>query len=609
MPAAIQAGRHARVPQPEQRQLLETLCLAVAIMQLEDEPSPVIVRRVEQPPALTHVERCDEAVATEALWFEVTHTTNNDTQDPSERHDLRGPIMSGHVSRATRPRRSAARLLGSLLSCWLLLAASVSADIIHYKDGRKLEGDILEQNDSEVRIDTEFGTITVKMSKIARIEEKATPAQELAERRAEVDDSNARAIYQLALWADEHKLRKESKALLLEVVAADPGHRDANERLGRVKVDDRWLEPDEVDAYLEKVAEEKQAQGLLFHEGKWLPEAEVMKARGFALYHGEWLPRREAETRLAIEDLADLAELRMTATAGESVTVFSVDIDEEFVESLIYDLDAEVRDIQKRLRLNEVEIERVTRYDIPIFLLPDMEASARLVDSGFTRRYLHTDADLEAFRGEWSYGLQAPRPLIVLVEGNHLDRTGDRDEMRTGIISHQVANALMALLKNPRDTPGWAKAGVAAWYEGATNYYATLTLTTNRGGPDGAPLDLWTGGWRNFADFRDNLRDEALLSSVGKLETILMRSSESYTSRDVAVCWSFVGFLFDRHPTELSEYLRVYDTERNTDRNPRRMHERAWPRAFATEVSELEKSWKSWALARPMRFPTDPLGR
>jgi hypothetical protein len=198
----------------------------------------------------------------------------------------------------------------------------------------------------------------------------------------------------------------------------------------------------------------------------------------------------------------------------------------------------------------------------------------------------------------------------VLVEGNHLDRTGDRDEMRTGLISHQVANAMITLLKSPRDTPGWAKAGLAAWYEGATNYYATLTLTTDRGGDaEGAPAGLWTPGWRNFPDFRDNLRDEALQNSVGRLETILLRPADAYSSRDVAVCWSFLSFLLDRHASEFSEYLRVYDTESNADRAPRRLHERAWQRAFANEVNELEKSWKSWAMAQPERFPRDPLER
>lgn len=492
----------------------------------------------------------------------------------------------------------------------LLFASTLCADIIHYKDGRKLEGVIVERSATAVKIDTDFGTISVEMSKISSIEEKLTPAQELADRRAKVPDDDARAIYQLAMWADEHDLRRESKALLLEVLAADPSHRDANEKLGRVEVDGVWLEPGEVDSYLEKVAEEKRAQGLEFHEGEWLPRDQVMRARGFVEYHGEWLPRRDAETRLILEDLAGMAEYTTTAVAGEFITLYNTELDEETVESIIYDLDAMVRDFLKRLQLNELEVAQVTKYDIPIFILPNVPTSDRIVESGFTKRFVHTDADAESFLGRTSYGLQWPRPLLVLVEGNYLDVSGDRDVVRMGILSHQLAELLVERIKGVRDPPGWAKAGLAAFYEGATNYYSTVTLTSDNPLAEEVPTSLWTPGWENFPEWRDNLRDEAMQSSVGSMMATFFRPATSYNSRDVGVCWSFVSFLLDRHPTEFSEFLRVYDSDdASADRARRRLHERAWPRAFASEEAQLEREWRSWALARPARFPGDMLDR
>ncbi len=500
-------------------------------------------------------------------------------------------------------RRTAAALLALAL-----LGPAAAADIIHYKDGRKLEGVITARTATEITVDTAFGTITVELSKIARIEEKTTPAQELAKRRAEIADDDAPALFQLAEWASEQDLRREARKLWREVIDADPGHRQANERLGRVEVEGVWMEPDEVDAYLEKVADEKRAQGLLYHEGEWLPEAEVMEKRGFVRYRDAWVPRREAETRQAVEDLAAL-DIEVAAVAGEFVTVFTSALDEEEIDSLIYDLDAMVEDFPERLGLDEVQRAQVLRYDVPIFVLPDQETSDRMVAGGFTRRFVHDDAALEDWIGERAYGLQWPRPLLVLVDGRWLDVTGERDVTRRGLLSHQLAELLVERVKGSRDAPGWAKAGLGAWYEGVTNYWSTVTLTSERELEESNRHVLWVAGWENFPEWRDRLREEGVHSNLGTIRAVMSRSASSYTSKDVGVCWSLVDFLLDRHATEFSDYLRVYDSEGAEERDPRRLHERAWERAFASTPDELQREWTSWALARPERFPRDPLGR
>ena len=134
------------------------------------------------------------------------------------------------------------------LTAVLLLASTVAADIIHYKDGRRLEGQILEHTASKLTVKTSFGTIDVDMDKVSRIEERATPQEVLLEKRAGLADDDAPALYQLALWASHKKLRRESRDLMRAVLAADPAHAGANEAVGRVRMDDRWLEPAEVEA-------------------------------------------------------------------------------------------------------------------------------------------------------------------------------------------------------------------------------------------------------------------------------------------------------------------------------------------------------------------------
>ena len=89
---------------------------------------------------------------------------------------------------------------------------------------------------------------------------------------------------------------------------------------------------------------------------------------------------------MALAEVAEVFEIETQATAGEFVTVFAATVDDETVDSLIYDLDAEVRDFLKRMQLDEIERARVTRYDIPIYLTPGQVSADRMLESGFTRR-------------------------------------------------------------------------------------------------------------------------------------------------------------------------------------------------------------------------------
>ena len=503
-----------------------------------------------------------------------------------------------------------ARSLALALAALLIAAPGVAADIIHYKDGRKLEGVILERSSTEVKVETSFGTIKIEMSKIARIEERLTPVQQLEQQRAQIADDDAPALFQLALWAEEQDLRKPARKLFREVVAADPDHRGANEKLGRVEVDGVWMEPDEVEKYLADMAEEMEAKGYLFHDGKWLPEAEVMKLRGFAQYKGEWLPRREAETKQALEDASTMAQVEFVALAGEHVTVFDAVLGEELVENIIYELDAEARTFCNKLELTDAEREQVLRYDVPVYIAPDQEAADRLVTSGFLERYFHPVRVKEDWPGRKAFGLHWPRPLIVLVEGDYLEARGDKDETRMGFLSHMLGNTLVERLAGGRDAPPWARAGLAAWFEGATNYFATVTITSDHVDETGAPINLWTNSWETFVEWRDNLKDPGQLANVPSLKALLRRDAPAFDSQHVGIFWSFTDFLLAKHPTEFAQYLRNYDRDRSAqERQHRLFHERAWALSFASTEDELEREWHSWAQSRPDRMPIRLLER
>jgi hypothetical protein len=491
----------------------------------------------------------------------------------------------------------------------LLWVSSIHADIIHYKDGRKLEGVIVERSDELLKVQTSFGTIDVPMSKVSRIEQKLTPEQELAERRATLSDDDAASLWILASWADEQRLRKEYKALVQEVLAADPEHEQANLSLGKLKTDGRWFTPQELDDYRKEVEVEKRAQGLVLYDGEWIPEADANRKKGLELYEGEWMPRREAHVRRALVDLATVGGWSTQATEGEFVTIFG-DLDEESLEYLIYDLDAAVRHFLEQADPTEEERKRLVGYEVPIYLLPDQETSLALLEGDYFERYPVFDDLVERWKDMPAYGMNWPKPFLVLVGGGHLAQRGDADSSRTGLLSHQLGRLFIDRFKGNRSAPGWTILGMAAYYEGTTNYYSTVSLTTEGLDVEGDPTGQWVRGWEHFGEWRDKLREEGVHGSLPAMKRWLGDDIAVFDSKGVGLAWSLTRFLLDKHSTEFFDYLRAFDSNPfEVAKDLRKEHERAWALSFASTVDELEEEWRDWALSQPPRFPTDELDR
>jgi hypothetical protein len=141
-------------------------------------------------------------------------------------------------------------------------AAIVIADTVTKKDGSKIEGKIVEQNDEMVTIETPLGQIKIPRSDIRTIESGKTSAELFKDKWEEVDRSDADALLDLARWCEENKLSREAKKVYREIVEkVDPDHDAANRALGNVKVDGEWKTKAEVDAEKKAAAEaEKKAK-------------------------------------------------------------------------------------------------------------------------------------------------------------------------------------------------------------------------------------------------------------------------------------------------------------------------------------------------------------
>ena len=186
----------------------------------------------------------------------------------------------------------------------LLLASGASADIVHLKDGRKVEGTVVEQTDKKVVVQTKFGVNEFKASEVERVEEMATPKEEFKKRLAAAE-GDAGAIYKLYVWAKGQGLKSDAKKALREVVKIDPDHENARKLLGYVKFGDRWVsEKEKAKLEADAVRKEMEAKGLVLHKGEWITpeekEKQINEAKGLALIDGKWVNKREYE-RLAKE--------------------------------------------------------------------------------------------------------------------------------------------------------------------------------------------------------------------------------------------------------------------------------------------------------------------
>ncbi len=92
----------------------------------------------------------------------------------------------------------------------LLLALLLPPDVLHLKDGGKIEGKIISSDGDVYKVQVATGTVTIAKSKVEKIDYGPSPAEELADRRAKLDRKDAKAVLELAKWAQSKGFTKEA---------------------------------------------------------------------------------------------------------------------------------------------------------------------------------------------------------------------------------------------------------------------------------------------------------------------------------------------------------------------------------------------------------------
>jgi len=156
-------------------------------------------------------------------------------------------------------------------TAWLGLAAifaggGVFADLIFMENG-VVDGTVIEENETSVKIKSNLGTVEIPRSSIKSIERGKSWIDVYRQKWMAVDHEDPEARVELALWAKKRRLDKEAELEFEQILEIDPDNATARRNLGYEKLAGRWVQSEEA----------KLARGMVEYQGRWMTPQEKQR--------------------------------------------------------------------------------------------------------------------------------------------------------------------------------------------------------------------------------------------------------------------------------------------------------------------------------------------
>jgi len=163
-------------------------------------------------------------------------------------------------------------LIGSLLALALLtVLGDATADIVLLNNGNRFEGEVTEKGDTvEVKM-ANGATFPIPRSQVKKIIRRKLPEEQLAERKAKLDEDDANAVFAFAQWCRANGFNEEGEKYLRAVLAIEPEHAEAKEALYTYR------------KTYKKIPANKQAQAKL--EREFGPSFRITRTKHFRICH------------------------------------------------------------------------------------------------------------------------------------------------------------------------------------------------------------------------------------------------------------------------------------------------------------------------------------
>ncbi len=175
----------------------------------------------------------------------------------------------------------------ALLLLLVPVAATATADEIVLRNGGRLTGEIVSQDEKRVVIDTGPGQIVVPRSQVARVTGGSSAIATYRARAARLDERDTAGWLALARWAKQNGLSTQAREAWNHVLSIDPQNTPAHLGLGDVQV-----------------------------AGQWLSEDEAFRARGFVQFEGRWV--RPEDRSAVVAERAESAVLRQREVEAQA---------------------------------------------------------------------------------------------------------------------------------------------------------------------------------------------------------------------------------------------------------------------------------------------------
>ncbi|MBI4583082.1 MAG: hypothetical protein HY717_03555 [Planctomycetes bacterium] len=172
--------------------------------------------------------------------------------------------MAKH-KRQVRPWR------GLWLSAAVFWGSLAAGDVVYLKNGSRMEGEVSPgSGEGKIRVTIDQGVvIEFKKEEVEKVVPQKPPAQVVDERLAAITGEDLPALLELAVWAEERRLRTKVEAIYQRILKIDPNHPAARKGLGYTVYQNRWRRESEL----------KAKQGLTQYDGEWVtPEEKARRA-------------------------------------------------------------------------------------------------------------------------------------------------------------------------------------------------------------------------------------------------------------------------------------------------------------------------------------------
>jgi hypothetical protein len=151
----------------------------------------------------------------------------------------------------------------------LLLPGTAFADQVFLKDAGSITGRIVSQTATTVVVDVGGGTMGVPMDRVDRIVKGRCALDDYNDRVKKLSPTDIAGWKKLGAWAQQAGLNGQARDAYQRVLKLSPNDPEANEAMGMVQVDGRWMTEEQ--GYI--------ARGFVQYDGEWMTPAQAQVAQ------------------------------------------------------------------------------------------------------------------------------------------------------------------------------------------------------------------------------------------------------------------------------------------------------------------------------------------